>query len=376
MAGIYIHIPFCKKACNYCDFHFSTSLKYKAPLIDALVREIALQEGYLQHKPIQSVYLGGGTPSLLSEDELQRIFEALFKYHTISPDAEMTLEANPDDLSFDKLQICRATPINRLSIGIQSFFEEDLLWMNRTHTAVQAEASVKRAQDVGFENLSLDLIYGFPSLTKERWTYNIQQALQLEVPHISAYCLAVESKTALAYQIRQHKTMPMDEGQGAEHLQFLMQSLSTRDFLQYEISNFSKKDYIAKHNSSYWKQQPYLGIGPSAHSYNIETRQWNVAHNLQYISQIEQNKVPAEVEILDLKMRCNEYILTSLRTSWGMDLVYFCAIFGDIVLKQITPMVVDFKKKGWIQEKEQGVLVLSNEGKLFADYITSQLFLD
>ena len=326
MPGIYIHIPFCKKACHYCDFHFSTSLQNKKTFLSALGKEIEIQKKFFEKETatvINTVYFGGGTPSLLSYDELAVIFEKLNAHFTISPTAEITLEANPDDLNSAKLKELTASPINRLSIGIQSFYEDDLKWMNRAHNAEQAISSVKGAQDKGLENITIDLIYGIPTLDNTKWKNNLQKAFELSVPHISAYCLTVEPRTALADMIKKKKVLNINEQQSIEHFTILVEEMKQHNFVQYEISNFCKNKRYSKHNSNYWKGESYLGLGPSAHSFDGKNRQWNVSNNALYINSLTNNKINFEREELSEKKRYNEYILTTLRTMWGLILMLF-----------------------------------------------------
>ncbi|RYY34162.1 MAG: radical SAM family heme chaperone HemW, partial [Sphingobacteriaceae bacterium] len=308
MAGIYLHIPFCKKACHYCDFHFSTSLKYKDEMLQAMAKEIGMQRDYLAGETIETIYFGGGTPSILAADDINRLLNTITELHTVSSDAEITLEANPDDLDKTKLQALRQTAVNRFSIGIQSFYDDDLAWMNRVHRGAEAEASVKRAQDTGFENITADLIYGYPLLTDTKWKNNIQKVFELDVPHVSAYSMTVEPQTALASFISKKKQPPMNEQQSAEQFTYLIEAMQKQGFEQYEISNFCKPGQYSRHNSNYWKGVKYLGIGPSAHSFNGETRQWNIANNTQYIEGLTANKIPSETEILSEADRLNEYI--------------------------------------------------------------------
>src|SRR5471030_3212541 len=276
MAGIYIHIPFCKQACHYCDFHFSTSLKYKDELLQALVKEIRLQKDYLGGETVETIYFGGGTPSLLNADELNHLLTVITGLHTVPAGAEITLEANPDDLDKSKVAAYRQTDINRFSIGIQSFFDEDLQWMNRVHRGAEAEAAVKRVQDAGFENITADLIYGYPHLTGEKWKYNLDKIFELGVPHVSSYSITVEPKTALAAFINKKQQQPLSDDQSATQFIALMDAMQAHDFEHYEISNFCRPGYYSRHNSNYWKGVKYLGIGPSAHSYSGAIRQWNI----------------------------------------------------------------------------------------------------
>ncbi|MCR8558687.1 radical SAM family heme chaperone HemW [Mucilaginibacter sp. BJC16-A38] len=372
MAGIYIHIPFCKQACHYCDFHFSTSLKYKDDLLQALIKEIGLQKTYLAGETIETIYFGGGTPSILSADELNLLIGTITKQHTVTANAEITIEANPDDLDKAKLQALRQTDINRFSIGIQSFFDEDLMWMNRVHRAAEAEASVKRAQDLGFENITVDLIYGYPLLNDTKWKYNLDKVFELDIPHISSYSMTVEPQTALASFIKKKKQAPMDDQQSAEQFVLLMDAMQSHGFEHYEISNFCKPGHYSRHNSNYWKGVKYLGIGPSAHSFNGETRQWNVPNNAKYIQSLEKAEIPAETELLTETDRLNEYTMTSLRTMWGLDLkkINIIAAGADSpLIKAAEP----FFEKGWIERRED-IITLTAMGKLYADHIASELF--
>ena len=298
MAGIYLHIPFCKRACHYCDFHFSTSLTYKDDLLQAMAAEIRLQKDYLAGETIETIYFGGGTPSLLGVDEINNLLDTITRLHTVSSGAEITLEANPDDLDRTKLEALRQTPVNCFSIGIQSFYDDDLEWMNRVHRAGEAEASVKRAQDAGFENITVDLIYGFPLLTDAKWKTNIEKVFELDVPHVSAYSMTVEPQTALAAFISKKKQPPMNEQQSAEQFLYLMDAMRQQGFEQYEIANFCKPGHYSMHNSNYWKGVKYLGIGPSAHSFNGNTRRWNIANNSLYIQALHNGIIPFEEEIL------------------------------------------------------------------------------
>jgi oxygen-independent coproporphyrinogen-3 oxidase len=372
MAGIYIHIPFCKQACHYCDFHFSTSLKYKDQLIEALVKEIQLQKNYLNGESVDTIYFGGGTPSLLSESEISLLINTITNLHSVASDAEITLEANPDDLDKAKLQAIRQTPINRFSIGIQSFFDEDLQWMNRVHRANEAESAVKRAQDLGFENITVDLIYGYPLLTDQKWKFNTDKVFELRVPHVSAYSMTVEPRTALASFIKQKKQPAMNDEQSAAQFTYLMDAMQTKGFEHYEISNFCKPGFYSHHNSNYWRGVKYLGIGPSAHSFNGETRQWNVANNTKYMQGLGLGNIPAETEVLSETDKLNEYIMTSLRTSWGLNLDKLNNIAAAST-NQLQIAAREFFEKEWLLQKDN-TIYLSPTGKLYADHIASELF--
>jgi oxygen-independent coproporphyrinogen-3 oxidase len=372
MAGIYLHIPFCKQACYYCDFHFSTSLKYKGELVEALIKEIQLQKKYLNGESIDTIYFGGGTPSLLNETEISLLINTITSLHSVAADAEITLEANPDDLDKAKLLALRQTPINRFSIGIQSFFNEDLQWMNRVHRADEAESAVKRAQDMGFENITVDLIYGYPLLTNQKWKFNTDKVFELGVPHVSAYSMTVEPRTALASFIKQKKQPAMNDEQSAAQFTFLMDAMQKKGFEHYEISNFCQPGFYSRHNSNYWKGVKYLGIGPSAHSYNGETRQWNIANNTKYMQGLGAGLIPAETEILSDIDKLNEYIMTSLRTSWGLDLDKLNGI-ASASADHLQKTAIGFFDKGWLSQQNK-IICLTQTGKLYADHIASELF--
>lgn len=371
---LYFHIPFCKQACHYCDFHFSTSLAYKDDLLKAIGKEMDLRADYLENKSIESVYFGGGTPSLLTADEINRIFEKIHQHFQLTGEAEITLEANPDDLDDAKLTALAQTPVNRLSIGIQSFHQEDLLWMNRAHNAMEADAAIKRAQDKGFENLTCDLIYGYPLLTDEKWKRNMQKLIALQVPHISSYSMTVESRTALAHQIIKGKTQAMSDEQSARQMMQLIDTLEEAGYEQYEISNFAIDQRYAAHNSNYWRGIPYLGIGPSAHSFNGYSRSWNRANNPGYIQGINRNEPDLETESLTPSDRFNEYVMTSLRTKWGIDLSHISRVFGKNAVDEFLRNIAPHVQHGHVTQQKD-IYTLSRSGKLLADQIASDLFL-
>lgn len=372
MAGIYIHIPFCRKACTYCNFHFSTSLSQKEDMLAAIAWELENQKEYLKGARIETLYLGGGTPSLLSVEELQRIFGTIEKHYDTGNLKECTLETNPDDLTPAYIKALRQTPVNRFSIGVQSFFDSDLKYMNRVHNAQQADYAIKAAQDAGFENLTIDLIYGTPGLSNMAWLENLAKTESLGVPHFSAYALTVEEGTALHHAIQHKKQVPVDQEQSAAQLELLMEYAPKMGFEQYEISNFAAQQRYAVHNTNYWKGVPYLGIGPSAHSFDGENRRSNVANNSRYIRSILQGKkLDFEVEKLSENQRLNEYIMTSLRTKWGCDLQMVEQKWGASgVLKKASQ---PFLEQNWLS-LDKDVLLLTNTGKLFADHIASELF--
>lgn len=375
MAGIYIHIPFCKQACHYCNFHFATSLRYKAAMVDAICQEISVRKDYFNSKvSIESIYLGGGTPSLLSKDDLNKIFTTIETNFNTTELKEVTLEANPDDLSKEYLLMLKGTPVNRLSIGIQSFYQEDLQWMNRAHNAEQSHICIKNALEAGFDNLTIDLIYGTPTTTNKMWKSNIEQAVSFGIEHISAYCLTVEAQTPLHKLIKKGQVVQPDSNHGAEQFEILLEILGEHQFEQYEISNFAKNQKYALHNTSYWKAVPYLGIGPSAHSYNHVSRSWNIANNQQYIKAIQASELALETEILTKADMFNERIMTGLRTKWGVKRQDLLDIDPEY-LKEFETNAVAYLKSHKLKF-EDNVYLLEASGKLFADRIASDLFVE
>ncbi|MEI3799784.1 MULTISPECIES: radical SAM family heme chaperone HemW [unclassified Chitinophaga] len=374
MAGIYLHIPFCKQACYYCNFHFSTSLLQQEAMVNSIVQEIALQKDYLAQEPVHTIYFGGGTPSLLKEQELTALLSHLRATFAVAADAEITLEANPDDLTAEKLVQLKAAGINRLSIGVQSFHEEDLTWMNRAHNSRQALDCIKQAQDLGFQNITIDLIYGGPTLTNEGWEQNVKQAIALGVPHLSCYALTVEPGTALDHFIKKKKMAATDPDKAAQHFEMLMEWLGAAGYEHYEISNFALPGWHSRHNSSYWQGKPYLGLGPSAHSFNGTSRQWNIANNAQYIKSIAAGTVPFEIESLTTAMQFNEYIMTSLRTSAGCNLEWVAEKFGTDHTIHLLAHSEPYIKMGRI-ERVGEALRLTKAGRLFADGIAGELFI-
>ncbi len=371
MAGIYIHIPFCKQACYYCDFHFSTTLKKKEEMVEMLAKEIRMRKHEI-NEPIETIYFGGGTPSLLSDAQIAYLINVITSCFDVVEDAEITLEANPDDLDALRLASLSKTPINRLSIGVQSFYEEDLKMMNRSHSSIQALESLKTARKY-FQNISVDLIYGIPDMSMERWESNIQHLLDLQIVHISCYALTVEPKTALFTLIKKGKLPSPDEGVAQEHFLRLVELLEANGFVHYELSNFGKKDYFSKNNSAYWLGKKYLGIGPSAHSFNGNNRSWNVANNSKYIQAIEQNQLPCEVEYLSKYDRYNEYIMTGLRTIWGVSTSKVKELYGQDFYEYLLQNMQPFIEKGQL-EYQKDILKTTLKGKFFCDGIASDLF--
>ncbi len=376
---LYLHIPFCKQACHYCDFHFSTGLGQKPALIDALCQEISIQKEYLPGKTLETIYFGGGTPSLLTEVDLEQLFAAIHRQFTVDPNAEITLEANPDDLTPDKLRLLRRY-VNRLSIGIQTFDEATLRWMNRAHTATEAQTCVQNAQAAGFDNLSVDLIYGIPNRTPESWQRDLDTMLSLNVPHLSAYALTIEPDTAFGRWTTSGKLPAMDEELAAGQFEQLTSALTGAGYEHYEISNFGRAasgtpGHYARHNTAYWQRRPYLGIGPSAHSYNGHSRQYNVANNARYVADIQAGKLPATVEVLTLADQVNEYLLTGLRTQWGCSLTELDTLLqADFAHRQMRELDRLYTT-GWLDCTDRQ-LRLTEAGKLFADRVAADLFVD
>ncbi|GGE05553.1 coproporphyrinogen III oxidase [Psychroflexus salis] len=373
--GIYIHVPFCKQACHYCDFHFSTSLKHKSALVNAICKELEIRKNEL-NLPIQTIYFGGGTPSLLTEKDLKQIFNTINHNFNVIENAEITLEANPDDLSESYLKMLQSTPINRLSIGVQSFFESDLKLMNRAHNSIEAEKSIHLAKKY-FNNISIDLIYGIPDQTKDQWIQNLEKVIELDIPHVSSYALTVEPNTALHYFIEKEVIPPVDDDLAKEHFQILIEVLKANGFDHYEFSNFSKPDFSSKNNTAYWTGKNYLGIGPSAHSLIKNKRSWNVANNIKYIKAIQKNILPADEEILDKTDRYNEYIMTRLRTKWGIDLNViekeFGSLFKNYAIKLITEKL---KTNLLIQSKTNpNIFKIHPEALFLTDGVSAELFM-
>ena len=381
LSGIYIHIPFCKQACYYCDFHFSTSLKKKEELIQALVKELKLRKDELSNQTVETIYFGGGTPSLLSIGELQFLIDTVYENYSVVENPEITLEANPDDLlspraeSRGLFQDYREIGINRLSIGIQSFFDADLKAMNRAHNAKEARQCLEQATQL-FDNITVDLIYGIPTMNLEQWNENLQTVFDFNINHISAYALTVEHKTALDSFIKNGKYPPINDSLALQHFEHLMQETSKQGFVQYEISNFGKPNYFSKHNTSYWKGKSFLGIGPSAHSFNGKERSWNVSNNTKYIKSLQEDKLPVTIEKLSVKDQYNEYVMTGLRTIWGVSLDKIKNDFGEIYVSHIKKNSEKFITEGLlVTSSDSETLAVTDKGKFLADGIASSLFM-
>ncbi|MFV5699657.1 radical SAM family heme chaperone HemW [Flavobacterium sp. ZT3R17] len=376
MSGIYIHIPFCKQACHYCDFHFSTSMKKKEEMVLAIAKELQMRKSEFENDPefsgVETIYFGGGTPSVLTSEEIEFLIAAVYSNYKVSENPEITLEANPDDLSRERIIELSKSPINRLSIGIQSFFEEDLQLMNRAHNSAEAKKCLVEATQY-FDNISLDLIYGIPGMSNEKWKQNIETALSFGIPHISSYALTVEPKTALYKLIKTGKIAAPKDEVAEEHFAILVETLEANDFIHYELSNFGKANYFSKNNSAYWLGKKYIGIGPSAHSYNGVSRSWNVSNNSIYLKSIQENKLPNEIEILSVADRYNEYVMTGLRTIWGVSLQRVETEFGSEYLEYLNKQTQKFLEDDLVFI-ENNILKPTKKGKFLTDGIASDLF--
>ena len=372
MSGIYIHIPFCRQACHYCDFHFSTSMKNKGDMVAALAKELQMRKRESDDEVVETIYFGGGTPSVLSTEEINFLIDEVYKNYDVDENPEITLEANPDDLSSEKILKLANSKINRLSIGIQSFFDEDLKMMNRAHNADEAQKSLTEATQ-HFNNISIDLIYGMPGMTDERWTENVEMALSFGVPHISSYALTVEPKTALKKLIAAGKIASPDDDVAQQHFHILVDILSRNEFVHYELSNFGKENYFSKNNSAYWLGKKYLGVGPSAHSYDGNRRSWNIANNILYLKSIEADTLPSETELLTATDRYNEYVMTGLRTIWGISYHRIRQDFGKVMLQYLQRQALKYIDDGLLKV-EKDILTTTKKGKFLTDGIASDLF--
>jgi oxygen-independent coproporphyrinogen-3 oxidase len=373
MSGIYIHIPFCKKACHYCDFHFSTTLKKKDEMVLALAKELQMRKSEFEDEVVETIYFGGGTPSILQIADLRLLIEEVYKNYTVSENPEITIEANPDDLSTKKIIELSKSPINRLSIGIQSFFEDDLQLMNRAHNTIEAKKCLEEATRY-FDNITIDLIYGIPRMSNEKWKQNIENALSFNIPHISCYALTVEPKTALNKLIQTGKIEQPKDEVAQNHFEILIETLEEKGFIHYELSNFGKENYFSKNNTAYWLGKKYIGIGPSAHSYNGVSRSWNVSNNSLYIKSILENILPSESETLSITDKYNEYIMTGLRTIWGVSLDRIKTEFGSKYLDYLKNQVQKFLNDDLVFI-ENNILKPTTKGKFLTDGIASDLFL-
>ncbi len=373
MSGIYIHIPFCKQACHYCDFHFSTSMKKREEMVLALAKEMELRKDEFQNEVVETIYFGGGTPSVLSINNIRFLIDAVYQNYQVVENPEITLEANPDDLNNETIIQYANSPINRLSIGVQSFFDDDLQLMNRAHNSEEAKRCLEFATQ-HFDNISIDLIYGMPNMSNEKWLQNIEKALSFNIPHISSYALTVEPKTALHKMIKTGTISSLDDDLAQQHFHILIDKLQENGFVHYELSNFGKPNYFSKNNTAYWLGKKYIGIGPSAHSFNGESRSWNVSNNSLYVKSIAENSLPFESEILSKTDQYNEYIMTGLRTIWGVSLDKIETEFGSSYLEYLHQQAEKYISDNLLTV-ENNILKTTKKGKFLSDGIASDLFL-
>ncbi|KAB7529104.1 radical SAM family heme chaperone HemW [Flagellimonas olearia] len=372
MSGIYLHIPFCKQACHYCDFHFSTQLRKKQAMVQAIAKELVLRKSEADDV-VETIYFGGGTPSVLSNEEIEFLIQTVYDHYKVMDRPEITLEANPDDLSSHQIIQLSNSPINRLSIGIQSFFDEDLKLMNRAHNASEAEKCIQEATEY-FDNITIDLIYGIPGMDNDRWKANIQKALDFGLPHISSYALTVEPRTALQKIIEKGVVPDVDDEQAQEQFYILVDMLEAHGFVNYEISNFGKSGFFSKNNTAYWLGKSYVGVGPSAHSFDGKNRSWNIRNNPTYIKKITEGLLPTEIETLSQTDRYNEYVMTGLRTIWGVSLEKIEKEFGVTYLDYLNLQAQKYVAQGLLQLAD-GKLLATKKGKFLVDGIASDLFM-
>lgn len=375
MSGIYIHIPFCKRKCYYCNFYSTTVTRDMEPLLRSIGKEARMRNAYLENSEIDTLYLGGGTPSLLNRDQLNFITGIIQTNFSLSKDAEITIEANPDDINGEFLDYALEAGINRISLGVQSFRDVDLKELGRRHNATQAIKSIDLIKKAGFSNFSIDLIYGMNALDNDSWSKNLDTFSEIDIPHLSAYALTVEPGTTLDTMILKNKAPNPDDEKISVQFNILMDKMEANGYLHYEISNFARYGWFSKHNSSYWKGVPYLGIGPSAHSFNGISRQWNIDDNKSYIHSIDAGLIPFTMEVLSISDRYNEYIMTSLRTMWGVDGAEIQKHFGETIGSQFLKCIQKHIKKNNVRRQENGAWILTNRGKLFADAIISDFFI-
>lgn len=372
MAGIYIHVPFCSKRCTYCDFFSNTDMRYKKIYIASAIRELELRKEYLNNERIKTIYFGGGTPSQLDKQTFERFFETINRLFIVDKNAEITLEVNPDDMTPQYVRDIRSLPFNRVSMGVQSFKDADLLFLNRRHDSKQALQAINLCKESGLTNLSIDLIYGLPGQTIEDWYTNLTEAVRLDIPHLSAYHLIYEEGTPLFKQLKAEKVHAVDEDLSVEMFSYMIERLSEAGYEQYEISNFAKNRLYSRHNSSYWSGTSYLGIGPSAHSFNGVTRQWNISSLPRYFKGIESGTMDVEIELLDAKTRYNDFIITGLRTMWGIKLDVLRETFGEQMLAYCMQQAALHLRNGLLIETNS-VLTLSRRGIFISDGIMSDL---
>ena len=374
MAGIYFHIPFCKQACHYCDFHFSTNFRNVDALIQAMQLELNLQKDYLKGEKVNTIYFGGGTPSSIPNHFIDELIQKVKSLHSVSEKAEISLEANPDDLTEENIKSWKKAGVNRLSVGVQSFYDSHLKWMNRAHNQNQALAGLKLAKELGITNITMDLIYGIPNMTMSEWEQNLETFFELDLPHLSAYGLTIESQTHLGHLVNTNQVKTEKDTKYNAQFEMLMKQTLAHGFDHYEISNFGKPGFYSKHNTAYWFGEKYVGIGPSAHSFNGVERQWNVASNMKYVKSLNQNRLAAEVECLSVNDQYNEYILTRLRTKWGIDQNQIKTQFGAKFQNNLNSLIQPYLASNHVL-KIADSYVLSTEGKYLADKISSDLFI-
>ncbi len=374
MAGIYVHIPFCKQACHYCDFHFSTNTNRAEDLVSSLAKEAENRKAYLTGESISTLYFGGGTPSILEASEIERLASSFQSTFDFEAQFEFTLEANPDDLSREKLQSLKSVGVNRLSVGIQSFLDDQLTWMNRAHNSLEASQCIRDAHEIGFDNISIDLIYGLPNLSLEAWKLELQKAIDLGIQHVSAYCLTVESKTALGHWVKKGKEKPIDEEAANAQFQIMIEVLAAAGFEQYEVSNFAFSGFESQHNRSYWQGIPYIGLGPSAHSFDGKNRGWNIANNAQYTTKISEGNTTLTEESLTPADRINEYVMTGLRTKWGVDFGHLKTQLHCNFEQEFHAKIKTLVETG-MATKSDAKLRLTKKGLFFADGIASDFFI-
>ncbi|MEJ6749795.1 MAG: radical SAM family heme chaperone HemW [Bacteroidia bacterium] len=373
MAGIYIHIPFCKKACFYCDFHFSVSFQQKDEVVASLIKELKERKNFIGQEEVKTIYFGGGTPSVLNAGNISEILKEAYAQYTVNDNAEITFECNPDDLSKEYLKGLKECGVNRLSIGIQSLNDESLTWMNRSHNVTQALQAIDSAAALGFRDMSIDLIYGIPMLTEDEWRQTLKRALAMPINHLSAYSLTLEENTPYNKLVQQKKYKKPNDDEASRHFEILLEEIKLAGWENYEVSNFCKAGNYSKHNTAYWQNVKYLGIGPSAHSFDGKSRHWNVRSNKEYIQKIQAGESVSESEELSTKDIVNEALITGLRTKWGVNLAEVMEQYEYDIAATNQTQIMEWQQKDWLEMKD-GVLRLRADGFLFADYIASELF--
>ena len=374
MAGIYIHIPYCKKKCIYCDFYFKINADDMHDMISCIIKELVSRKNYLKSSSVKTIYFGGGTPSILTKHDTNTILKTIYDNYKVCEKLEITLEANPDDLNRKKIADFFNIGVNRLSIGVQSFKDDDLIFLNRNHSREEAIRSIKIAQEIGYKNISVDLMYGLPKQSLKDWEDNLNLLFDLNIQHLSAYILTLEKKTKLFEYVKKNKVKMIDDLSIINQYYRLLSIAKKNNFVQYEISNFSKNNTLSKHNTSYWQNKLFLGVGPSAHSFDYKSRRWNIASNKKYIEKLNNNNIYFEEEVLNISQQFNEYILTNLRTKWGININTIKSRFGGKYASHTKKMMQRWSEKNYIKENNE-IVILTDEGSVFADKIISDLFL-